>query len=295
MTLPCADITNPESQDRISEAVQRYLQTGESDPLYAAWPGGFMDRANRAHNDLRGALVRAVQRLAAGLSHQRVPEGGTVALTRAKVEPMVRGFFSAAERDRVLAAVERSVVFVTSANIDSLLFSQRFDRSAWTTANLYLAGLGAPLLTEDAPHLVGFSEETTCFVSPEYFAEDDPFADFIVHEVAHIFHNCKRATIGLCETRTKVWLLDIEYRKRETFAYSCEAWARILERGQNSAARRALAEEYARSVRISEERADPAEIADILRAAAGSRNGWKVILGRCSPPGRSLANRLGRS
>ena len=120
-------------------------------------------------------------------------------------------------------------------------------------------------------------------MSPEYFAADDPFADFIVHEVAHIFHNCKRETIGLRETRTKVWLLDIEYRKRETFAYSCETWARILERGQNSAARMALAEEYARSVRISEERADPAEIADIVRAAAGSRNGWKVILGRCGP------------
>ena len=46
---------------------------------------------------------------------------------------------------------------------------------------------------------------------------DDPFADFIAHEAAHIFHNCKRATIGLSETRTKEWSLDIEYRKRETF------------------------------------------------------------------------------
>jgi hypothetical protein len=62
------------------------------------------------------------------------------------------------------------------------------------------------------------------YVSPEYFAEDDPFADFIVHEAAHIFHNCKRVTIGLSETRTKEWSLDIEHRKRETFAYSCEAY-----------------------------------------------------------------------
>jgi hypothetical protein len=158
-----------------------------------------MDRANRAHNDVRGTLVRSVQRLAAGLSHQPVPGGGTVALTHAKVEPMVCEFFPSAERDRVLAALEPSLVFVTSANIDSL-FSQRFDGSAWKTANLYMAGLGAPLLTEDAPHLVGFSAEAKGFVSPEYFAEDDPFADLIVHEVAHIFHNCKRATIGLRET-----------------------------------------------------------------------------------------------
>jgi hypothetical protein len=54
-----------------------------------------------------------------------------------------------------------------------------------------------------APRLVGLSEETTCYVSPDYFAEDCPFADFIVHEAAHIFHNCKRATVGLRETRTK--------------------------------------------------------------------------------------------
>jgi hypothetical protein len=85
----------------------------------------------------------------------------------------------------------------------------------------------AELLGKTAPHLVGLSEETTCYVSPEYFSQDDPFADFIVHEAAHIFHNCKRAIVGLRQTRRKEWLLDIEYRKRETFAYSCEAYARL--------------------------------------------------------------------
>ncbi len=54
--------------------------------------------------------------------------------------------------------------------------------------NLYLASIGADLLGEDAPRVVGVSEETTCYVSPEYFTEDDPLCDFIVHEAAHIFH-----------------------------------------------------------------------------------------------------------
>jgi hypothetical protein len=130
------------------------------------------------------------------------------------------------------------------------------------------------------------SEETTCYVSSEYFAEDDPFADFIVHEAAHIFHNCKRATIGLRETRAKEWLLDIDYRKRETFAYSCEAYARVLDRGKGSVERRALAEEYGRAVRIADERADAAEVASIVREAAAVRNGWKVILARCAPARR---------
>ncbi len=199
---------------------------------------------------------------------------------------MVRGLFPRAEQDVVLATIEQSVVFVTSANIESLLLKRDFDRSAWTIANLYLARFGAELLGKDARHLVGLSEETTCFVSPEYFEEDDPFADFIVHEAAHIFHNCKRATIGLRETRTKEWLLDIDYRKRETFAYACEAYARVLQRGKSPAERRAITEEYARAAHISEERADVAEVAGIVREAAAARNGWKAILARCAPTRR---------
>jgi hypothetical protein len=78
-------------------------------------------------------------------------------------------------------------------------------------------------------------------------------------------------------------LLDIEYRKRETFAYSCEAYARVLQRGKSPAERRALAEEYGRTAQISEERADVAEVASIVREAAAARNGWKVILAKCAP------------
>jgi hypothetical protein len=271
----------------IADEVERYIRTGETDPHHAAWPGnGFMDRANRAHDDLRGALVREVRRLAEGLAHEPLPQADTVALTRAKVEPMVRGLFPRLEQDAVLATLQKSVVFLTSANIEPIMIEHGYDSSAWTLANLYLASLGAELLGDDAPRLVGLSEETTCYVSPDYFTEDDPFADFVVHEAAHIFHNCKRATVGLRETRTKEWLLDIEYRKRETFAYSCEAYARVLERAKNPAERRALAAEYGAERRISEERVDPAEVAGIVAEAAAARNGWKVILARCAPTSR---------
>lgn len=139
------------------------------------------------------------------------------------------------------------------------------------------------MLGDGGPRLVGLSEETTCYVSPEYFYQDYPFDDFIVHEAAHIFHNCKRAAVGLRETRRKEWLLDIEYRKRETFAYSCEAYACVIERGKNPLQRRALAEQYARTVRISDERVDAAEVTGMVQAAAEARNGWKLILARCAP------------
>jgi hypothetical protein len=176
--LEAEDTQVTKAQPTINDEIERYLQTGVTDPLYAAWSGNFMERANRAHEDLRGALVRTVRRLAEGLNHATLPEADTISLTRTKVEPIVRGLFPRAERDVVLATIEQSVVFVTSANIETLLLGQAFDHSAWTLANLHLASLGAELLAEDAPHLVGLSEETTCFVSPEYFAEVDPFADF---------------------------------------------------------------------------------------------------------------------
>src|ERR1039458_5735720 len=143
-----------EAQPTINDEIERYLRTGVSDPFHAAWPGGFTERANRAHDDIRGALVQAVRRLAERRTHQPLPEADTVSLTRAKVEPMVRGLFPRAEQDAVLATIEQSVVFLTSANIAPLLLKQSFDGSAWTLANLYLASLGAELLGEPVDELI---------------------------------------------------------------------------------------------------------------------------------------------
>jgi hypothetical protein len=219
-----------------------------------------------------------------------------IAFTRGRIEPMVRGLFPRVEQDTVLATLERSVVFLTPHNIEDLLVNCTWQNTAWNLANLYLGSLGADLLGDDAWRLVGLSEETTCYVSLEYFEERDPFADFIVHEAAHIFHNCKRHTLGLPETRRREWLLDIEYRKRETFAYSCEAYSRILERAASAAARRQLADEYGATTRIAEERVNPTEVADVVREAAAARNGWKVILKRCAPSRVSAKGpRMGKS
>lgn len=199
---------------------------------------------------------------------------------------MVRGLFPRAEQDLILAKLEKSVVFLTSTNIDSILFAEGFHRTAWDIANLYLSSVGADLLGHTAPSIVGLSQETTCFVSAEYFAsaEQDRFADFVVHEAAHIFHNCKRGTLGLRETRTREWLLPIDFHERETFAYACEAHACILRRAKSRLERRALADEYARTVTVPDERVDSKAVSDIVLEAADSRNGWKVISSRCAPP-----------
>ena len=250
----------------------------------AAWAGELRERAERSPRDLRTALVDETMRRAAGRTHPPLPPPDVLELTRRRLVPMVWGLFPSAERIPVLQLVERSVIFVSAENIARLLIDQPWDQTAWTLANLYLASLDVPLLSPDAPSLVGLSEETMCYVSPKYFSEPNAASDFVVHEVAHIFHNCKRRSAGLPETRRREWLLHIAFRKRETFAYACEFYATILRRSEDAANRRHLAAELGRSMALSDGRVDAQEVADIVGEAASSRAGWKVILRRCGEP-----------
>ena len=197
---------------------------------------------------------------------------------------MVNGLFPKTERAVVMSVLEKSVVFLTADNIAQGINDSGFVNTAWKLANLYLTSIGAPCLSDEAPLLDGLSEGTMCYVSMRYFSQTDRFADFIVHETAHIFHNCKRETIGLPHTRTREWLLPIDFHKRETFAYACEAYSRILELSSRRADCKALLEEYARTSLTGDERVDDQELVSILADAISVRNGWKRILVRCSPP-----------
>jgi len=273
----------------IATEIERYLRTGDTDNSFAAWPSNsFFERATQARDDLRGALAAEVLRRSEGVTFPHLPgRDETVALTRRKTEPMVRGLFPRAEQDTVLALVERSVVFLSPATIGGVIRQQSFHHSAWNLANLYLYNLGAELLGPGAREALGMSQEATCFVTPTYFDEEHPFADFVVHEVAHIFHNCKRRTAGLPFTRRKEWMLEIAFRKRETFAWSCEAYGRIVERSDRFRDRRALAGHFAEHfTTCGDVRVDPDEVVDIVREASSRRNGWKAILARCAPPRR---------
>jgi hypothetical protein len=133
-----------------------------------------------------------------------------VAFTQAKVAPMVRGLFPSHEQEVVLGLLGRSVVFLTPDTIDGVLETTTWLHTAWDLANLYLASCGAEVLSEHACRIVGLSIETTGFVTAEYSDSPGRYDDFVVHEAAHIFHNCKRASIGLRETARREWLLDIE-------------------------------------------------------------------------------------
>jgi len=271
----------------IARAIERYLRSGEYEHDHPEWPGqNIFEKAKCGHDDLLDALVREVQRRAAGKQHAPVPTDlDLVSWTRRKVTPMVEGLFPAAERDAVLALLERSVLFLTAGNIEHVLREQRWLHSAWDVANLYLGSVNAELLGPEAPSLLGLSQETTCFVSPDYFkdVETRRFADYVIHEAAHVFHNWKRSYAGLPESRMREWLLEIEFRKRELFAYSCEAYGWIVEHARNRQERLALGHEFAgQAHRFADEDVPADELASIVGEACDARNGWKVILRRCA-------------
>lgn len=268
--------------DAEHQVVSHFLQTGDYDPLFPAWPGAFSVRSKLGETVLREALVGTVERSAPKLLELPQIPSDLVAFTRGKVEPMVRGLFPRSEQEKVLGALERSVVYLTPANIRSVLTeSARLD-SAWVVASLYLDGVGGRALSPLAPGIVGMSEATTCYISPSYFRSTSPFADYLVHEAAHVFHNCKRGTIGLKQTKRREWLLDIKFSKRELFAYCCEAYSRLIVDSAGPATRRDRCATLREHPMPDEDVLDRVEYLDALREAVDARNGWQRIVERCS-------------
>jgi len=267
--------------------VDRFLSSGNHDDiLFTIWPGdSVVSRAINGDAALRCALISAVLERAEQAAVSACQEhSGLDINAREKFAPMVQGFFPQKEQAVILNMLERSVVFLTPATINAVLEKAAWLKTAWDLANIYLASLDAKPLSGSAPGIVGLSEETTCFVSMKYFSNNNPLEDYVIHEAAHIFHNCKRETVGLRETRRREWLLEIDFAKRETFAYACEAYSRILELGETRSARSRLLSEHAEEPMPPDDRVEGAEYVDILREAVAARNGWKRILERCAPP-----------
>jgi hypothetical protein len=266
--------------------IEQFLRTGEADPLMANWPGkNILDRLERGSETLTAALLAEVRRREARVTIPTpmvVPGSDLLAFTRAKLAPMVRGLFPRAEQEPVLAIFERSVAFLTPESIEPLIRGATSVESAWAIGNIYLVGIGAEPLGDDMRGVVGMSEETTCYVSLAYFAEEDELADYVVHEAAHVFHNTKRRTAGLPETRRRQWLLPIAFEKRETFAFACERYSRILELGKKPTDRRRLLDILNTRPPLPTHLGDPEEFREILAEAVSRRNGWKAILERCS-------------
>ena len=268
-----------------TDEIERFVRTGDYDSFFPNWSGqNLVEKAQRGSAALTEALLSEVRRRESKVTVSEPAEfpEDLVEFTREKIAPMVRGLFPQKEQDLVLSLLERSVVFLTPETIEPLIRKAGFLGTAWQVANVYLVGIGAEPLAEEMEHVVGLSVDTTCYVSLAFFSEDDPFADFVVHEAAHIFHNTKRRHVGLRETRRREWLLPIEYRKRETFAYACEAYSCIVGQSSRPSERRNLLERLKHNGVPPDDRVELEEYFDILDHAVDRRNGWKAILERCS-------------
>jgi len=268
------------------DEIARYLQTGESDMLHLAWPGdSIIERACTGNQAIRNALIaEVIARTPQATIPEQLVDLNVAAFAEEKIAPMVRGLFPVNEQAVLMEMFSRSIVFLTPYNIASAIMNTSFASTAWDLANLYLLSCDAEPLSKEAPQLVGLSKETTCYVSMTYFQSENCLEDFVVHEAAHVFHNCKRAVIGLPTIRGREWLLEIEYRKRELFAYACEAYGCIAALGSTPTARKALLAEIEADWIPPDERVDVDEYLATLHEAVGARNGWKRILDRCRPP-----------
>jgi hypothetical protein len=74
-------------------------------------------------------------------------------------------------------------------------------------------------------------------------------------------------------SRTREWLLPIDYRRRETFAYACESYSRILELTRSGSERDGLLAELELGALPADSKVDHEGYVDILREAVAARNG----------------------
>jgi hypothetical protein len=207
-------------------AIEQYLCTGEHDALFRAWAGEtFTARARQGDLALRAALIALVKsRTGRALVPQELADLDVVSFTRTKVGPMVRGFFPKAEQQPVLDVLARSVVFLTPATIEPVLNRSRFLMTAWNLSNLYLASCGSKLLSDDAPTLVGLSEETTCYVSMAYFKLSGGFSSYTKRRTSFIIAKGKRSVYRRpdaasgCSTSTLANVRHLPTRARFTAA-----------------------------------------------------------------------------
>jgi hypothetical protein len=90
-----------------------------------------------------------------------------------------------------------------------------------------------------------------------------------------MLHYLKPSHYGLQARRGQERFVDIEFRHRELFAYSCEAYSRVVLHGERKS-RIAFADKMHQEA-FSFPRSQIEQVAALVLEAARARNGWLVI------------------
>jgi hypothetical protein len=253
-----------------SDAVERFLSTGEYDPRFPGFAGDIVTRRRDATALLKQVLCRVVgwraRRSRLGV---RVP-GDAPARIAARVAPLVGGLLPA-EGAGLVPLVAARIIVVTPERFPELVGDLPL-RAAWDLANLLLDDLGAPPLADDVPSLDGLCANGRAWIPARALVGEAAWPDVVVHEAAHLLHTLRRADLGLGNAAP---LLSVTPRRRETFAYACEVWAAVL-RSEGPPLERAMA--LCAELGREDARVDRRALMALLtRAAEGG--GWGVIRG----------------
>lgn len=262
-------------------AVERFLSTGNNN-LYRR-PGYSLKRIaeEREHSHCcKAALLDLFDTISKQLPSAAVNAPAvTPEMIRERVKPMVAGLVQEEWRETALRELGNRVFVLNAAGARKAIEAELTTsclHEAWNVFWLFFNDHGLRPEAVRRPVFEGITAGTFAHISQSAYGRDDGTSEVIVHEAAHLLHYLKPEHYGLPVKRGQERFLDVRFIDRELFAYTCEAYTRLLEKGRGTALGSAekiweVCGHYPPRKSLVK------EIAALLLKAAKTRNGWKVI------------------
>lgn len=263
-----------------SALIESFLRTGDGD-----WDGsasGCFGGTQLKNDELYRSAARFAMRQVFDMFAELLPASITGArliaasAIKQRVEPMIRGVLIAEWQD-VAMRVLIPRIFVLNYPGARMAFEAEIKsctlHSAWQVLWAFAADFG---LKPDGI-AVNF-EGTACeyaHVRLSSFESEDAYSDVVVHETAHLLHYLKPQHHGLTVRRGQERFVDVEFKHREQFAYACEAYSRVVQRGDRKSRVRFVEGMVENAFSFPVDSVE--SIAGLVADAARSRNGWRVI------------------
>lgn len=262
--------------------LSHFLRTGD-----ATWEGASSGQFTREqfHVDMAySAAARSAMRALFASMGELLPEEDRTAaplpaeFVVARIRPMIEGLLPPVWRETALREIAARLFILNYAGARAALEAERSSCGLDGSWRLFWLSFEDYQLKPPEIEIAceGMASDYAHVRWSSALQPTDPFHDVVVHEAAHMLHYLKPAHFGLTTRRGQERFLDVTFRHRELFAYSCEAYSRVVAVGGARSERVAFAETMLESATSFPED-EIAGIADLVLAAARARNGWRVI------------------
>lgn len=261
--------------------VERFLKTG-NDKLHSRAGYSLKRIAEEQEHSSRckAALLDLFDTLSQQLPSTAVNAPAvTPEMIRERVKPMVTGLVPEDWRETALRELGNRVFVLNAAGARKAIEAElttSWLHEAWNVFWLFFNDHDLRPEAVRRPVFEGITAGTFAHISRSAYEREDGTSDVIVHEAAHLLHYLKPENYGLTVKRGQERFLDVRFIDRELFAYTCEAYTRLLEKGRGPALRSAE-KIWEICGHYPPEKYLVKEIAALLLKAAKARNGWKVI------------------